>query len=176
MADLRQEGVGSDDLEQGRGHRDCPGLWLGRRPARHLRRRILAGALHAALGPEPVVPGQSRPCHEAPGRGPRDGGRPCGGRESEAGRMLGPSLRAAAYGDGAGRPAAALDAEPPAAAFFATLRSANRYAVIYRVNDAKTAKTRAERIAKFVTMLARGETLHTRAGRASSSPTSSIKG
>src|SRR3954465_14231473 len=23
-----------------RGHRDCPGLWLGRRPARHVRRRI----------------------------------------------------------------------------------------------------------------------------------------
>jgi uncharacterized protein YdeI (YjbR/CyaY-like superfamily) len=71
---------------------------------------------------------------------------------------------------------AALDAEPAAAAFFATLRGANRYAVIYRVNDAKTAKTRAERIAKFVTMLARGETLHTRAGRASSSPTSSTEG
>ena len=71
---------------------------------------------------------------------------------------------------------AALDAEPAAAAFFATLRSANRYAVIYRVNDAKTANTRAERIAKFVTMLARGETLHTRAGRASSSPTSSTEG
>src|SRR3954467_12484125 len=71
---------------------------------------------------------------------------------------------------------AALDADPAAAAFFATLRSANRYAVIYRVNDAKTAKTRGGRIAKFVTMLGRSETLHPRAGRASSSPTSSTKG
>lgn len=55
---------------------------------------------------------------------------------------------------------AALDAEPKAAAFFATLTGANRYAVIYRVNEARTAKTRAERIDKFVAMLARGETLH----------------
>jgi uncharacterized protein YdeI (YjbR/CyaY-like superfamily) len=55
---------------------------------------------------------------------------------------------------------AALDAEPEAAAFFATLTGANRFAVIYRVNDARTAKTRVERIAKFVAMLARGETLH----------------
>jgi uncharacterized protein YdeI (YjbR/CyaY-like superfamily) len=55
---------------------------------------------------------------------------------------------------------AALDAEPKAAAFFATLTGANRYAVVYRVNDARTAKTRVERIAKFVAMLARGEALH----------------
>jgi uncharacterized protein YdeI (YjbR/CyaY-like superfamily) len=53
-----------------------------------------------------------------------------------------------------------LEAVPDAAAFFATLTGANRYAVIYRVNDARTAKTRAARIAKFVAMLARGETLH----------------
>ena len=55
---------------------------------------------------------------------------------------------------------AALDAEPGAAVFFASLTGANRYAVIYRVNEARTTKTRAERIAKFVAMLARGETLH----------------
>jgi uncharacterized protein YdeI (YjbR/CyaY-like superfamily) len=57
---------------------------------------------------------------------------------------------------------AALDAQPAAKAFFATLTGANRYAVLYRVHDAKTAKTRAERIDKFVAMLARGETLHPR--------------
>lgn len=54
----------------------------------------------------------------------------------------------------------ALDAEPEAAAFFATLTGANRFAVIYRVNEAQTAKTRAERVAMFVAMLGRGETLH----------------
>lgn len=55
---------------------------------------------------------------------------------------------------------AALDARPEAAAFFASLTGANRYAVIYRVNEARTAKTRVERVAKFVAMLAQGETLH----------------
>lgn len=56
--------------------------------------------------------------------------------------------------------AAALDAEPAAKNFFATLTGANRYAVLYRVNTAKTAKTRADRISKFVAMLARGKTIH----------------
>jgi uncharacterized protein YdeI (YjbR/CyaY-like superfamily) len=55
---------------------------------------------------------------------------------------------------------AALDANPAAAAFFATLRGANRYAVLYRVQDAKRPQTRARRIDRFVAMLARGETLH----------------
>ncbi|HEY3796875.1 MAG TPA: YdeI/OmpD-associated family protein [Caulobacteraceae bacterium] len=56
--------------------------------------------------------------------------------------------------------AAALAAEPAAEAFFATLTGANRYAVLYRVHEAKTAKTRAARIDRFVAMLARGEVLH----------------
>jgi len=55
---------------------------------------------------------------------------------------------------------AALDAEPKAAAFFATLTGANRFAILYRTQDAKTAATRAARIAKFVGMLARGEVIH----------------
>jgi uncharacterized protein YdeI (YjbR/CyaY-like superfamily) len=55
---------------------------------------------------------------------------------------------------------AALDANPAAAAFFATLRGANRYAILYRVQDAKQPQTRARRIDRFVAMLARGETLH----------------
>lgn len=54
----------------------------------------------------------------------------------------------------------ALDAWPAAAAFFATLDSANRYAVLYRVQDAKRPDTRARRIETFVAMLARGEKLH----------------
>jgi uncharacterized protein YdeI (YjbR/CyaY-like superfamily) len=55
---------------------------------------------------------------------------------------------------------AALDATPAAKAFFATLKGPNRYAVLYRIHDAKTAKTRAARIEKFVAMLARGETIY----------------
>ncbi|MBR7827630.1 YdeI/OmpD-associated family protein [Actinospica sp. MGRD01-02] len=57
---------------------------------------------------------------------------------------------------------AALDADPQAAAFFATLDRANRYAVLYRVNEAKRADTRAKRIEKFVAMLHAGETIHPR--------------
>jgi uncharacterized protein YdeI (YjbR/CyaY-like superfamily) len=54
----------------------------------------------------------------------------------------------------------ALDAEPEAAAFFATLSSANRYAVLYRVQTARRPETRAARIANLVAMLAHHETIH----------------
>jgi uncharacterized protein YdeI (YjbR/CyaY-like superfamily) len=55
---------------------------------------------------------------------------------------------------------AALDANPVAKAFFATLTGANRYAVLYRTQDAKSAKTRQARIEKFIGMLERGEVVH----------------
>lgn len=55
---------------------------------------------------------------------------------------------------------AALDADPEASAFFETLSSVNRYAILYRVGDAKKPETRAARIAKFVTMCHNGETVH----------------
>ncbi|HUR08745.1 MAG TPA: YdeI/OmpD-associated family protein [Nonomuraea sp.] len=48
---------------------------------------------------------------------------------------------------------AALDADPAAAEFFATLDSKNRYAILYRVGDAKKPPTRAAQIEKFVAML-----------------------
>jgi uncharacterized protein YdeI (YjbR/CyaY-like superfamily) len=54
----------------------------------------------------------------------------------------------------------ALDADPAAQAFFATLNSQNRYAVLYRIEEAKRPETRARRIATFVQMLAEGKTLH----------------
>lgn len=54
----------------------------------------------------------------------------------------------------------ALDANPAAKEFFATLSGSNRYAVLYRIHDAKRAETRTRRIEKFVAMLARGETIH----------------
>src|SRR6266516_2631609 len=42
----------------------------------------------------------------------------------------------------------ALDASPPAREFFATLDSRNRYAILYRIQDAKKPETRARRIAE----------------------------
>jgi len=47
----------------------------------------------------------------------------------------------------------ALDADDEARAFFATLDSANRYTILYRIQDAKRPETRARRIAKYVLML-----------------------
>ena len=55
---------------------------------------------------------------------------------------------------------AALDASPAAAEAFAGLDSRNRYAITYRIGDAKRPETRARRIATYVAMLERGETLH----------------
>lgn len=55
--------------------------------------------------------------------------------------------------------ATALAANPRAAATFADLDAANRYAMLFRVHTAKRATTRAERIARFIDLLARGEKL-----------------
>jgi uncharacterized protein YdeI (YjbR/CyaY-like superfamily) len=55
---------------------------------------------------------------------------------------------------------AALEARPEARDFFAQLDGANRYAVLWRVQTAKRAETRAKRIETFVEMLARGEKIH----------------
>ena len=55
---------------------------------------------------------------------------------------------------------AALDACPQAAAFFMTLTGANRYAILYRIGAVKRPETRTRRIAEFVAMLERGETIH----------------
>jgi uncharacterized protein YdeI (YjbR/CyaY-like superfamily) len=56
--------------------------------------------------------------------------------------------------------ATALMASPAALAVFETLTSANRYAILYRIEMVKKAETRARRIGTFVEMLARGETIH----------------
>jgi uncharacterized protein YdeI (YjbR/CyaY-like superfamily) len=56
--------------------------------------------------------------------------------------------------------AAALAANAEAAALWPTLNSANRYAVLWRVQTAKKPETRARRIAELVAMLGRGEKLH----------------
>ncbi len=92
------------------------------------------------------------------------------GRVSAAGLAQVEAARADGRWDGAYAPQskasvppdlqAALDANPRAKAFFATLKGANRYAVLYRVQDARTPKTRQARIEKFVAMLERHEVLH----------------
>jgi uncharacterized protein YdeI (YjbR/CyaY-like superfamily) len=56
--------------------------------------------------------------------------------------------------------AMALAANAAAGRMFTSLNGANRYAVLYRIETAKRADTRARRIDQFVEMLARGETIH----------------
>ncbi len=56
--------------------------------------------------------------------------------------------------------AAALAANPRATAMFGILTSQNRFAILYRIQDCKRADTRERRIAQFVDMLERGETVH----------------
>ena len=56
--------------------------------------------------------------------------------------------------------ARALAANQRAAAFFATLDSANRYAILYRIGTAKKPETRAKRIGTFVAMLSEHKKIH----------------
>jgi uncharacterized protein YdeI (YjbR/CyaY-like superfamily) len=53
-----------------------------------------------------------------------------------------------------------LDRSKAAADFFAALDGANRYAILYRLEDAKKPETRERRLRKFVAMLERGEKIH----------------
>jgi uncharacterized protein YdeI (YjbR/CyaY-like superfamily) len=95
--------------------------------------------------------------------------RPAGQKEIERAKKDG--RWAAAY---AGQSAAqvpddlgrALAKSKKAKAFFETLDSRNRYAILYRVHTAKKPETRAARIKKFVAMLVEGETLYPLGARA----------
>ncbi len=59
----------------------------------------------------------------------------------------------------------ALDKVRGAAAFFEKLDSANRYAVLWRIQTARTAEMRARRIADIVAMLDKKETFHPRTSK-----------
>jgi uncharacterized protein YdeI (YjbR/CyaY-like superfamily) len=54
----------------------------------------------------------------------------------------------------------ALEGNPDAKAFFETLKGANRYAILFRIHNAKRPETRAKRIAQYVELCAQGRTLH----------------
>jgi uncharacterized protein YdeI (YjbR/CyaY-like superfamily) len=53
-----------------------------------------------------------------------------------------------------------LALRPRAAAAFGALSSQNRYAILYRLQEARRPETRAKRLVKFLAMLEAGETLH----------------
>jgi len=89
--------------------------------------------------------------------------RPAGLRQVEAARADGRWERAYEGQATATVPpdlARELEINPVARAFFGTLTGANRYAILYRIQDAKRPDTRARRIAKFVAMLNEHQTIH----------------
>ena len=89
--------------------------------------------------------------------------RPAGSAQIEAAKADGRWVAAYAPASTAEVPpdlATALAASPEASAFFATLKGANRYAILYRIGAVKKAETRARKITEFVAMLERGETIH----------------
>jgi uncharacterized protein YdeI (YjbR/CyaY-like superfamily) len=77
------------------------------------------------------------------------------------GRWPGVDLAAAALAPPADL-AAALSSDPAAQAGFGGLSRPNRYAVLYRIEDAASPETRARRIRRFAAMLAKGETVFAR--------------
>ena len=89
--------------------------------------------------------------------------RPAGAREVEAAQADG-RWEAAYEGQASATVppdlARELDRNPAARAFFDTLTGVNRYAILYRIQDAKRPETRARRIATFVAMLAEQRTIH----------------
>ena len=89
--------------------------------------------------------------------------RPAGLREVERARADGRWARAYAGQASVEVPddlRAALAADDTARAFFETISGANRYAILYRISSVKKPETRARKIAQYVAMLARHETLH----------------
>ena len=53
-----------------------------------------------------------------------------------------------------------LDANPAARESFESLDANNRYAILYRLQEAKRPETRERRLRKFLAMLERGEKIH----------------
>nr|WP_225311847.1 YdeI/OmpD-associated family protein [Microbispora cellulosiformans] len=73
---------------------------------------------------------------------------------------------------GPGRPASRDRRRPAAQAMFELLTKTNRFALISRVNAVKRAETRTRKIAEYVAMLARHETIHPQRARPTDPPTS----
>lgn len=61
---------------------------------------------------------------------------------------------------------AAIEASPAASAFYRTLTAQNRFALTFRVINLKTPAARARKIASFVEMLEKGETIYPQKGKA----------
>lgn len=89
--------------------------------------------------------------------------RPAGAREVELARADG-RWEAAYVGQASAQAPAdlqrELDRDPRAREFFESLESHNRYAIVYRIEEARRPQTRAQRVERFMKMLRAGEKLH----------------
>ena len=115
------------------------------------RPRSMWSKINCTKATELIASGRMRPAGRRRGR-PGPGRRPVGRR-----------VRRSAERDRSRRAAAGARREPASAReFFATLDSRNRYAFIWRVQEAKKPETRQRRAEQFVKMLAAGEVFHDR--------------
>ena len=144
-----------------------PLLGLDRRGAQGLRRQELSAALHAppqgSIWSQINVDNVARLIAE--GRMTEHGL-----KEVEAAKADGRWDRA--YGSGKNMTIpddlqAAIDAEPKARRMLATLSAQNRFALAFRMHNMKTEAGRKKKIAAFVEMLKRGETIHPQGKRSS---------
>ena len=129
--------------------------------AKRLRRPPLPPALHAAPSAQQVVEDQSREGREADRGGPHAPSGSPGGRDEpeEDGRWddAYDSPSTATLPDDFQR--GARRGARPRRSSSQSLGSTKRYSFLYRITDAKRPETRAKRIAEYVELLARGETL-----------------
>ena len=65
---------------------------------------------------------------------------------------------------------AAIDAEPKARRMLSTLSAQNRFALAFRLHNTKTVAGRTKKIAAFVEMLKRGETIYPQRKKSSTAP------
>lgn len=88
--------------------------------------------------------------------------RPAGLREIDRAKADGRWDAAYRQSDGEVPPElqAALDADPTIAAAFAAQSAQNRFAMAFRVGSLKRPESRAARVAQYVEMLSRGQTIH----------------
>ncbi len=137
---------------QKRGHDDVS--WLQRFTPRGPRSRW--SQVNRAKAEALIAAGRMRPAGQAQIDAARADGRWEAAYEPQSAATVAPDLQAA------------LDANPAAAAFFATLTGARRYAFLYRLHHVSTAKARERRIASYIELLSEGRDPPTKAQDASS--------
>src|SRR4051812_33040007 len=124
------------------------------------RRELLVATLHAEVREEHLVEDQSRkgdPAHRA---GANERGRDPRGRASQTRWSLGWGVRFREWRHDTSGFSGRTQQKPKAKAFFATLDSRNRYAVLFRIQTAKKAETRTKRIKQFTEMLSQHKKIY----------------